>query len=264
MVDNTTIHTVSELMMVPTGLQTMLCPPESEGHIPPVLSESFLQQLPDGAVCCGTKAAQRFQTEARFLNPFEVGESAVGVEVVAVMRYIEAWLKMTSIEQLECVSALVGRVLVTDSMPGKRSHVHFLAAMVADHVKRGLIVTSADIAQIPREALIPRAQAAAGTTASSNRGWLQHVKETARKWSRPIVRLAARPKPEARPQIMTEAKPAAKKRPGALKAALLATATTAATSLPREAPFMHTQEDFNRFVIKVAPDAVYKACESLH
>ena len=58
------------------------------------------------------------------------------VEVYAVMQYIEARLKMTSTEQLECVSALVGRVLVTDSMPGKLNHVHFLAAMVADHVKR--------------------------------------------------------------------------------------------------------------------------------
>ena len=86
------------------------------------------------------------------MNPFEVVQSAVGVEVVAVMRYIEAWLKMTSIVQLECVSALVGRVLVTNSMPGKRSHVHFLAATFADHVRRGLIATSADITQITREA----------------------------------------------------------------------------------------------------------------
>ena len=247
-------NTVSEFMMVPIGLQIMLCPPESEGHVPPVLSASFLQQLPEGAVCCGTKAAQRFQAEAKFLNPFESNDTAVEVEAFAVMQYIEAWLKLTSTEQLECVSALVGRVLVTDSMPGKLNHVHFLAAMVADHVRKGLIVTSADVAQIPREALVPRAQAVAGMTTSSKRGWLQHVKETARKWSRPIVRLAPRPKPEARPQVMTKAKPAAKRRPGALKAALLATAATTATSLPREVPLMHTQEDFNRFVIKVAPE----------
>ena len=161
---------------------------------------------------------------------------------------------MTSTVQLECMSALVRRILVIGSMLGKINHVHFLAAMVADHIKKGLIVTSADIAQIPREALVPRAQAVVGTTASSKRGWLQHVKETARKWSRPIVRLAARPKPEAKPQSRTEAKPAAKRRPGALKAALLATAATAATSLPRGVPLMHTQEDFNRFVIKVAPE----------
>ena len=74
------------------------------------------------------------------------------------MRYIDAWLRTTSTERLECVSSLVGRVLVTDSMPGKISHVHFLAAMVADHVKKNLIVTSADVAQIPCEALAPRTQ----------------------------------------------------------------------------------------------------------
>ncbi len=29
-------NAVSELMMVPIGLQLMLCPPKDEGHIPPV------------------------------------------------------------------------------------------------------------------------------------------------------------------------------------------------------------------------------------
>ena len=87
---------------------------------------------------------------------------------------------------------MVGRVLVTDSMPGKISHVHFLAAMVADHVKKNLIVTSADVAQIPREALAPRAQEVLDTATKSKRcGWLQHVRNAARKWSRPIVKLAA-------------------------------------------------------------------------
>ena len=109
-------------------------------------------------------------------------------------------------------------------MPGKLNHVHFLAAMVADHVKKGLIVTSADIAQIPREALVPRAQAIVDTTTSSKRRWLQHVKETTRRWSRPIARLAARPKPKARSQSRKKARPAAKERPGALKTALLVTA----------------------------------------
>ena len=46
MVDNTTIHTVSELMMVPTGLQTMLCPPESEGHIPQSFLSPFCSNFP--------------------------------------------------------------------------------------------------------------------------------------------------------------------------------------------------------------------------
>ena len=53
---------------------------------------------------------------------------------------LEVWLRLTSTEQLEYVSALVIRALVTYSMPGKISHVHFLAARVADHVK-GPIVT---------------------------------------------------------------------------------------------------------------------------
>ena len=89
------------------------------------------------------------------------------------MRYIDAWLRMTSTERLECVSSLVGRVLVTDSMPGKISHVHFLAAMVADYVKKNLVVTSAAVAQIPRKALAPRAQEVVDTaTKRKKRGWL--------------------------------------------------------------------------------------------
>ena len=48
-------------------------------------------------------------------------------------------------------------------------------------------------------------------------------------------------------------KPAAKERPGALTTALLAMATAAANSLPREMPLMHKQENFNPFVFKVAP-----------
>ena len=143
---------------------------------------------------------------------------------------------------------------MTYSIPGKINHVHFLAARVADHIKKGPIVTSADIAQIPCETLVPRAQAMVDTTTSSRRGWLQHDKETTRKWSRPIVRLAARPKPEARPQSGRKAKPAAKRRPGALKTALLATAATTANSAPREVPLVHTQENSNRFLIKVAPE----------
>ena len=43
---------------------------------------------------------------------------------------------MTSTEQLVFVSSLVGRVLVTNSMPGSISHAHFLAAMVAEYVKK--------------------------------------------------------------------------------------------------------------------------------
>ena len=88
----------------------------------------------------------------------------------------------------------MGRVLVADSMPGEISHGHSLAAMIAHYVKRGLIVTSASIAQIPREALAPCARAVADTAARSRRGWLQHVKETARKWSGPAVRASGQVK----------------------------------------------------------------------
>ena len=124
-------NTVSELMMVPIGMQLMLCPPKDEGHIPPVICGPLLRQLPEGAVCCGIRTAEKFQAKAECLNPFEDDKS----EEVAVLKYIDAWLRMTSTEQLECVSSLVGRVLVTDSMPGNISHAHFLAAMVADYVK---------------------------------------------------------------------------------------------------------------------------------
>ena len=62
-------NTVSEFMIAPTRLQLMLCPPENEGHIPPVISVSFLQQLPDGAVCCGTEAAQKIPNRSEVLGP---------------------------------------------------------------------------------------------------------------------------------------------------------------------------------------------------
>ena len=48
---------VSELMMVPIGLQLMLRPPKSKEHIPPVFCEFVLQQLPENAVCCGTSCS---------------------------------------------------------------------------------------------------------------------------------------------------------------------------------------------------------------
>ena len=243
---------VSELMMVPIGLQLMLRPPKSEGHIPPVIGASFLQQLPESAVCCSTKAAQVSQAETRFLNPFESGRHAADGEEVAVMQYIDSWLRMTPAEQLGCVNAVVGRVLVADSMPGEISHVHSLAAMIAHYFKRGPIVTSASIAQIPREALAPCARAVADTAARSRCGWLQHVKETARKWSGPAVKLAARPKLEARPQPEAKEKPAANRRPRALKSELMAAVATTAASLPRKAPLMHTQEEINRFALRMS------------
>ena len=153
----------------------------------------LLQQLPGDAVCCGTKAAQVSQAEAKFLNPFESGIHTADGEVAAVMQHIDSWLRMTPAEQLGCVNTVMGRVLVADSMPGEISHGHSLAAMIAYYVKIGLIVTSANTAQIPREALAPRAQAVVDTAARSRRGWLQHGKETAREWSGPAVKLTARP-----------------------------------------------------------------------
>ena len=141
---------------------------------------------------------------------------------------------------------------MTDSMPGKINHVYFLAAMIADHIKKSLIVTSADIAHSTRCAGTPPPSDFRHSY-SSKRGWLQHF-ETTSKWSRPIVRMTARPRPEASPQSGREAEPAAKRRPGALKTALLTTAATAASGLPREVPLMHRRENPNRFVIKVAPE----------
>ena len=99
------------------------------------------------------------------LEPFEGDKS----EEVAVLKYIDAWSRMTSTEQLEYVSSLVGRVLVTDSTPGNISHAHFLAAMVADYVKEKNVVlgpvfpgTPAHIDQIPHAEPAPRTQKVAG------------------------------------------------------------------------------------------------------
>ena len=111
-------------------------------------------------------------------------------------------------------SAVVGRILGTFSLPSKINHVYFLTAMVADHTKKSPSVTSADIAQSTREALVPRAQSIVDATTTSKRGWLKHDKETTRKRCRPIVRLAARPKPEARPQSGVKAEPAAREGQG--------------------------------------------------
>ena len=110
--------------MVPIGLQLMLCPARDKGHIPPVICAPFLQQLPEGAACCDTRAAEEFQAEAKFLTPFEGDSPAAGNEEVAAMRYMDAWLRTTSTERLECVSSLASRMLVTDSMLGNTSYVY--------------------------------------------------------------------------------------------------------------------------------------------
>ena len=98
-------NTVPELIVVAIGLQPTLCPSRDERHIPPAICAFFLQQPPEGAVCCGTRAAEEFQTEAEFLPPFENNNPAAGDEEVAVMRYTDTWLGMTSTERLVCVSS---------------------------------------------------------------------------------------------------------------------------------------------------------------
>ena len=50
--------------------------------------------------------------KSKFLNPFEGDKSGE----IAVMMYIDAWSRMTSTEQLECVSSLVGHVLVVEAL----------------------------------------------------------------------------------------------------------------------------------------------------
>ena len=139
---------VAELMMVPIGLQLMLCPPEDEGHIPPVIYGPLLRHLPERAACCGILAATRFRTKAEFLNPFE-GEDS---QEVAVLKYIDAWLRKTDTERRECVSSLVGRVLITDSTPGSICHAHFLAAMVAYYVKLNNIILGPSFSSTPAHA----------------------------------------------------------------------------------------------------------------
>ena len=248
-------NTVPVLIVVAIGLQPTFCPSRDERHIPPTICALFLQLLPEGAVCCGTRTAEEFQTGAEFLPPFENSNPAAGDGEIALMRYTDTWIKMTSTKRLEYVCSLMDHGLVADSMPGEISHVDFLSAMAADYGKENLIVTSAAVALITREALAPRGQELGDTaTQSEKRGRLQRVRNTSRKWSRPIGKLAARLRPEANPQPKTKAEPAVRRRPGALRAVLVATAATTAASWPKEVPLVHTQANFNRFAVKEAPE----------
>ena len=111
------------------------------------------------------QAAARFQSKAEFLNPFE-GDK---YDEVAVLRYTGAWLHTTSTERRECMSSLVGRVLVTDSTPGSISRAHCLAAMVADYVEEKNISlgpvfpgTRAHMDKIPQGEPAPRTQKETG------------------------------------------------------------------------------------------------------
>ena len=99
------------------------------------------------------------------MNPFEGGEN----EEVAVLKYIDTWSRMTPTKQLEYASSLVGRVLVTDSKPGSICHAHFLAAVVADYVKKNSVVaelvrpsTPVRMGQIPHAKPTPLTQKVTG------------------------------------------------------------------------------------------------------
>ena len=116
------------------------------------------------------------------------------------MRYTDTWLGMTPTEQLVCVSSLVDPGLVVVNIPGKISHVHFLAAMVVDYGREPSRHRSRHSTDHTR-GMAPRAQEVVDTaTKSKKRGGLQHVTEAARKWKQTHHQLEARPKPEAKPQ----------------------------------------------------------------
>ena len=145
-------NTVSELMMVPIGIQLMLCPPKDEGHMPPVMGGSFLRQLPKGAVCCGIGTAERFQTKAKFLNPFEGDKSGE----IAGMMYTRL-MATHDIYKANRVCELFSRPCA-----GNRQHVrqHQPCTLLGGHgcglrKEKSFVVTSAHIAQIPHEGLTP-------------------------------------------------------------------------------------------------------------
>ena len=151
--------------MVPIGLQLMLCPPKDEGHIPPVIYGPPRAASSRKSGMLRHQAAARFQSKAEFLNPFEGDKN----DEVAVLRYTGAWLRTTSTERRECMSSLVGRVLVTDSTPGSISRAHCLAAMVADYVEEKNISlgpvfpgTRAHMDKIPQGEPAPRTQKVTG------------------------------------------------------------------------------------------------------
>ena len=62
---------------------------------------------------------------------------------------------------------------------------------------------------------------------ASKRGWLEYVREDAKKWSKPVVRLT----PTAKPAV----KPAPKRRPGAVRLVTGALALVCGQSLPMQA-----------------------------
>ena len=156
-----TASAVPGLMIVPIWLRLMLCPPKDEGHIPPVIYGPPVAISSRESGMLRHPSCSKIPVEGGVPEPFEGDKN----EEVAVLKCMYARLRTTSTERHECVSSLVGRVLVTDSTPGSSSHAHFLAAMVADHVKEKSISlglafpgTPAHIDKIPQGGPAPRTQ----------------------------------------------------------------------------------------------------------
>ena len=109
------------------------------------------------------------------------------------------------------VADLVGRVLVTDKPPGVLSHVQFLATMVARFVATGRIMTSSEVPEVPMECLTNHAQAIAKSSSAKilKRGWQAYVKQSAKQWSQPVVKVLPASKAR-RSKPSNKAKPAAR------------------------------------------------------
>ena len=152
---------VSEPMIVPIELQLMLCPPKDEGHISPGIHGPTRAAPSRKSGMLLRRAAAILQSKAELLNPFEGDKS----DEVADLRCTDGWLRTTSTERHECLSSLVGCVLVTDSTPGSISHAHFVVGTAEDYVKEKNISlgpvfpgTRAHMDKIPQGEPAPRTQ----------------------------------------------------------------------------------------------------------
>ena len=111
------------------------------------------------------RTAAIFQSKAVLLNPVEGDRS----DEVADLRCTDGWLRTTPTERRECLSSLVGCVLVTDSTPGSISHAHFVVGTAEDYVKEKNISlgpvfpgTRAHMDKIPQGEPAPRTQKVTG------------------------------------------------------------------------------------------------------
>ena len=112
-------------------MQLVLCPPKDREHIPPGIYGPPVAISSRESGMLRHPSCSKIPVEGGVPEPFEGDKNEEG----AILKCMYARVRTTSTERHECVSSLVGRVLVTDSKPGSSSHAHFLAAMVADHVK---------------------------------------------------------------------------------------------------------------------------------